>query len=366
MKNAWLLLIMILVSCGRNRNEQNRINPQADTIRLTVLNEVPATPIKQQISGTCWAYSTASFLESEIYRVKGRFVELSAMNFVHNAYLQKAENYILRQGAARFTEGGCNYDPLVAIDSLGIMPFGIYRGDTLRDHQKLLSELYPRVFSYVDREKVQEYDWRQVIPSILDEYLGKPVDSFEYEGSRFTPKTFWESTGLKSEDYVNLTSFLHVLPYKYNVLSIPANWSNAAYFNVPLDEYMENIDYALEHGYSLAVAMDLTEPELSIMEGFAFMSSDSIVPPERRQKDFESFRTTDDHNMHIIGKVRDESGKLFYKCKNSWGTSFGLDGCYYISASYMRMKSIYVMLHKDGLMEATKCRLLAEECKMKR
>lgn len=96
------------------------------------------------------------------------------------------------------------------------------------------------------------------------------------------------------------------------------------------------------------------------------MSSDSIVPPERRQKDFESFRTTDDHNMHIIGKVRDESGKLFYKCKNSWGTSFGLDGCYYISASYMRMKSIYVMLHKDGLMEATKCRLLAEECKMKR
>ena len=153
MKNAWLLLIMILVSCGRNRNEQNRINPQADTIRLTVLNEVPATPIKQQISGTCWAYSTASFLESEIYRVKGRFVELSAMYFVHNAYLQKAENYILRQGAARFTEGGCNYDPLVAIDSLGIMPFGIYRGDTLRDHQKLLSELYPRVFSYVDREK---------------------------------------------------------------------------------------------------------------------------------------------------------------------------------------------------------------------
>ena len=360
MKKIWLFLMMALVACKGERKEPENITSQADTIRLTVLNEVPATSVKQQISGTCWAYSTASFLESEIYRTKGKFIELSAMYFVRNVYLQKAENYILRQGTARFTEGGCNYDPLLAVDSLGTVPFGTYRGDTVGSHQGLFAELYPRVFDYADREKEMKSDWREEIPSVLNKHLGAPIDSFEYDGRWFTPKTFWEYTGLNSEDYVNLTSFLHVLPYKYSVLSIPANWSSAAYFNVPLDEYMENIDHALAHGYSLAVAMDLSEPGISVMEGFALMPSDSVFSPERRQKDFESFRTTDDHNMHIVGKARDENGNVFYKCKNSWGTSFGLGGYYYISAPYMRMKSIYVMLHKDGLMEQTKRKLFAE------
>lgn len=117
---------------------------------------------------------------------------------------------------------------------------------------------------------------------------------------------------------------------------------------------MANIDHALETGYSLAIDMDLTEPELSEMPGFAFLSSDSVITPQKRQLDFESFVTTDDHNMHLVGKVQDSSGNLYYKCKNSWGMSFGIDGHFYLTPSYVRAKSIYVMLHKDGLLETTR------------
>ncbi|MDR3062038.1 MAG: hypothetical protein LBU57_07995 [Dysgonamonadaceae bacterium] len=122
-------------------------------MNLTIINEVPALPVTQQISGTCWAFSTTSFLESEIYRIKGRFIDLSAMYFVYNVYLQKAQNYILRQGAARFTEGGCNYDPLVNIDSLGLLPHEAYSGlvqDDEHDHGKLIGELLARVKEFAD------------------------------------------------------------------------------------------------------------------------------------------------------------------------------------------------------------------------
>jgi len=58
--------------------------------------------------------------------------------------------------------------------------------------------------------------------------------------------------------------------------------------------------------------------------------------------------------IHIIGTAKDQSGNLYYKCKNSWGRSAGRRGYVYLSVAYMRMKGISVLLHKDGLMPETK------------
>ncbi len=357
-------LLFSLVSCN-NANPKTDVSVELkDTFHFSTIYEIPATPIKQQISGTCWAYSTASFLESEIYRIKGYFIELSPMYFVYNAYIRKSENFILRQGTARFSEGGCNYDPLIDVDSVGIMPSGIYHGDTVPSHQKLMDEMLPLVNAFANRKI--EGNWRGKIKHLLDAYLGCPPTKFIYKGTGFTPKQFWEFTELNKEHYVNLTSFIHEPLNEYVILQIPANWTSMRYFNVSLDEYMENIDNALSKGFSLAVAMDLTGPELSEIQGFARMPSDSVVSPETRQRDFENFITTDDHNMHIIGKVRDKDGNLYYKCKNSWGVNFGLDGCYYLSPSYLRAKSIYVMVNQKGLLDTTykkmeKCRCCMKE-----
>ena len=56
--------------------------------------------------------------------------------------------------------------------------------------------------------------------------------------------------------------------------------------------------------------------------------------------------------MHITGRLKDQQGNTYYKVKNSWGTSedrtaFG--GYVYFSESYMRLKSISVLVHKDAL-----------------
>ena len=361
MKKYIILLGVLLIACGKPKNSIGQVQQtqEEEPLNLTVVNEIPALAIDQQISGTCWAYSTASFLESEIYRLKGRFINLSAMYFVHNAYMQKAQNYILRQGTARFTEGGCNYDPLTSIDRLGLMPQDAYSGivGNNTDHSELITELSALVKEYANPGNKSGGAWRAEISDVLHKHIGKPADTFHYEGNTYTAKDFLEYTGLKSNDYINLTSFIHAPQDQYFVLEIPANWSSTSYFNISLDEYMDNIDHALETGYSLAIDMDLTEPTLSERQDFAAMHPNTAITAEKRQSDFESLVTTDDHNMHLVGKVKDQYGNIYYKCKNSWGEAFGTDGHYYLTPSYVRSKSIYVMLHKDGLAEITRRKL---------
>ena len=61
------------------------------------IKDIECTPIiSQGATGTCWSFSTTSFLESEIYRTSGKKIDLSEMYNVRYTYLKKAENYVLR------------------------------------------------------------------------------------------------------------------------------------------------------------------------------------------------------------------------------------------------------------------------------
>lgn len=329
---------------------------------FTDIKQVGALPvINQHASGTCWAFSTTSFLESEILRIKGEPVDLSEMYFVRNAYIYKTRNYIMRQGTSRFTEGGCNHDPLLSLAEFGLQPQSAYTGhlnkDTIYDHRKLIKKLEPRVKAYANPSNKLGTAWKTEIPALLNEFIGKPADTFSFAGKLYTSLSFLAYTQVQVDNYVNLTSFTHAPFDKPFILNIPANWANATYYNLSLEEYMANIDHALENGYSLTVDLDISEPGFSFKRGIAVMDSSAVITSESRQLAFENFSTTDDHNMHIVGKARDQNGNVYYKCKNSWGTTLGVAGFFYLSASYIKMKSISVMLHKNGLLDSTRHKL---------
>src|SRR5690606_3656877 len=85
--------------------------------------ELETTPvISQGQTGTCWSFSTSSFLESEITRLTGKTVDLSEMYQVRNTYPKKAENYVMRQGKAQFSEGGLSHDVLNSVANYGLVP----------------------------------------------------------------------------------------------------------------------------------------------------------------------------------------------------------------------------------------------------
>ena len=74
------------------------------------------------------------------------------------------------------------------------------------------------------------------------------------------------------------------------------------------------------------------------------------VTPDIRQQGYEAFVTTDDHLMHITGIVKDQNGTKYYLTKNSWGTDRNNFGGYLnMSESFVRAKTIYIMIHKEAL-----------------
>ena len=150
------------------------------------------------------------------------------------------------------------------------------------------------------------------------------------------------------------------------ILNIPDNFSNGSFHNLPINELVSVIDHAIKNGYTVEIDCDVSEKTFSSKNGVAVIPSNSLnnedalqniypemeVSQEYRQQEFENFKTTDDHLMHITGTVKDQNGNRYYKVKNSWGsdpsrTKFG--GYVYFSEAYVKLKTISITLHKDGI-----------------
>src|SRR5438874_1806481 len=107
---------------------------------------IAATPVKNQAaSGTCWCFSTTSLVESECMLKGAPQLDLSEMFTVRNIYMEKARNYILRQGHAQFGEGGLGHDEIRAVATYGAIPENVYNGlvggAKMHNHQKMADTL---------------------------------------------------------------------------------------------------------------------------------------------------------------------------------------------------------------------------------
>jgi bleomycin hydrolase len=360
-------------------------NSFSQPYQFQIVKDIEALPvISQGNTGTCWSFSSTSFLEAEILRITGKKMDLSEMYNVKYTYLDKAENYVMRQGKAQFGEGGLNHDVINSAKKYGITYQETYSGklnpDEIYNHSKMEKELEAIVKKAVTETPASYPNWKKDYMATLDNYMGKydvenlnvssstAMDNVNQKTSKsLSPKQILEVSKLKLDDYITITSFTHEPMYSKFILNIPDNFSNGSFYNLPLDEFIQNIDFALDNGYTLALDADVSEPTFSSKTGMAVLPSNpndateiltSIKPeqnvtPEMRQEAFENFTTTDDHLMHIIGKVKDQKGNYYYKVKNSWGKYSCKDGYMYMSVAYMKMKAISVMLDKNGLSKGT-------------
>lgn len=340
-----------------------------------IVNNDHTAVLSQGQTGTCWSYSTISFLESEVKRITGKDVDLSEMYIVRNTYPDKAYNYVYRDGKAQFDEGGMAHDVLNAIRKEGVVPHETYTGlmadAEKHDHSVMVDQLKGFVENLVKYKKAYlKENWQQDFDNILDQYMGKKPSSFQFEGKTFTPKQFAEYLKINPDDYVSFSSFTHVPYYKSFVLSVPDNFSNGSFYNLPLDEYMQLMNDALNKGFTISFSSDVSEPTFSAKQGLAILPSEGkkedyfkIILPENwataedRQKNFENFSTMDDHLMHITGMLKDQLGNQYYDVKNSWGSDLANGGDVYMSAAFMRMKSIAFLVHKDALSKDLKKKL---------
>ncbi|MBK8193092.1 MAG: aminopeptidase [Lewinellaceae bacterium] len=345
--------------------------------KFTIAKKLGVTPVENQNkSGTCWVYSANSFFESELLRMGKPPVDLSEMYTVHAGYLERAENYVRRQGAAAFGQGAETHDVLNIIREYGMMPQSVYSGFPAGQDKPVHGEMEAVLKAVVDAViKVPDgklsQQWQKAYAGALDGYMGTPPAAFMVNGKQYTPQTYFQSLGINLGDYIALSSYTHHPFYKPFILEVSDNWSNGQFYNVPIDELMQITGNAVDKGYSIVWATDVSEKTFSAKEGMAVwpetawedMSQDERssvfkapvkekwVSQEERQRGFDELTTTDDHGMHITGTATDQNGARYFIVKNSWGTSVNKDmgGYLYVSQSYFRCKTMSVLVHKDAI-----------------
>ena len=84
--------------------------------------------LSQGQTGTCWSFSTTSFLESEVFRISGELQDLSEMAAVRVIYPEKAERFVRYQGKHQFGPGGLCHDVIRAAAVYGLVPQSAYQG----------------------------------------------------------------------------------------------------------------------------------------------------------------------------------------------------------------------------------------------
>jgi bleomycin hydrolase len=349
-----------------------QVSAQGNSADLMLVKQVPFTPVKNQSNtGTCWSFSTTSLIESQTIKAGIGEMDLSEMFTVRNIYIEKAKNYLLRQGSAQFGPGGLGHDVINSTAKYGAVPESVYSGLLLGAKSHDHSELDAKLKSYLDsllKKRPVSADWLIGYKSILDDYLGKAPESFKYREKEYTPQTFAkEVLKFNREDYVFITSFSHHPFYTSFILEIPDNYANESYFNLPLDEMIKLTQSAITKGYSVMWDADVSNGNFKQKDGFALLKKGGLTSdPDSeegtynqmiRQQLFESLETQDDHLMHIVGLEKSRTGKNFFVVKNSWGEVGPFKGLIKVSEAYFAINTVTLVVPRAALDNTLKAQL---------
>ena len=391
-----LLLIVALAAMSLGVSAQVAPVPAAPkTYEFTVVKQLPITSVKNQASsGTCWCFSTISFLESELIRkgYKGDDLDLSEMFVVSKAYQDKAEKYIRLDGALNFGQGSDFGDVIETIRTYGIVPNsvmdGLNYGETRHMHSELASALsgYLQAIVKVPNRRLSTA-WKDGFRGIVDAYLGACPETFVYNGKTYTPEQYRDEIGLgadKLDEYISLTSFTHHPFYTQFAIEVPDNWRWTPSYNLPIDELMEVMYNAIDKGYTVAWGSDVSEngfdrqgigvmPDIQAVEEAGSDQARWVgVSAEDKAKEMAAMRENapemtitqemrqkafDNKGMHIFGTAVDQRGTRYFMVKNSWGVTGKYDGIWYCSDSFVRYKTLNILVHKDAIPKSIKNKL---------
>lgn len=295
-KPIFLTLLITAVSLSAFSQKKSTSDPApVEEFLFKPVTELKATSVKNQArTNTCWCFATTSFIESELLRMgKGEY-DLSEMYIIRYNYIDRLKDNYLRQGKGNTDDGGQSHDWMKIFSESGIVPDEIYDGlnygSPAHNHGEMNSFLKAVAETAVER-KNESPQYKSIVESILDTYLGTVPESFTYKGAIYTPQSFAQSLGINPDDYIEITSLTHFPFYTLGVLEVPDNWRMNRFYNVPINELVEIMDYALNNGNTVNWDGDVSETGFTHKKGVALFP-ESDVTQEMRQKGYENFTTS--------------------------------------------------------------------------
>lgn len=315
-------------------------------------------PIAQYLSGTCWDFSTTSFMESEIKRLTGQEIKLSEMWTAYWEYINKTKGYIETRGHSEFGQGSETNALTRVYSEHGVVPEAAYKGVLAEDGRVDHSAMERHMKELLEWCKENNY-WDEdfivsAIRKIMDETMGRPPESVTWQGATYTPKEFLtEVCQLHPDDYVSLMSTLSVPFWTHGEYKVPDNWwHDKSYVNVPLDVWYATIVNAIKAGESVVIGGDVSEPGYYGKEDIAVVPSFDIpgqfIDQDARELRFYNHTSTDDHGIHLVG-YKNLDGVDWFLIKDSarssrWGK---YRGYYMYRSDYVKLKMLTFTVHKD-------------------
>lgn len=390
MKRTFAVVLLAAATVSAMAGDDKVVVPDSTGFKFTDVKLVPTTSVKDQNkSGTCWCFAGTSFFEDEILRKTGKELDLSEMFTVRHCYVDKADKYVRMNGTINMAAGGSVMDVPYVWERYGVVPEEVYSGLGYGEDKHVHAELDAGLRGFLSAVKSNpakrlSTSWRGAVEGIVDSYLGELPETFTFDGKTYTPQSFAKSLGLNMDDYMAFTSFTHHPFYKPFAVEVADNWLWAEYMNVPMEEMKAIVDNAIDKGYSVVWAADVSEGGFKWRKGYAVLPKatdtssmegtelsrwvqlsdkdreesrfdikgpveEEKVTQESRQAMFDRQETTDDHGMVIVGKAVDQEGNKYYKVKNSWDTNQLYGGYFYVSEPYFLAKTIDIFVNKEAV-----------------
>lgn len=371
------------------QKSNKKVDQKPEGYVFTTVKANPVTPVKDQHrTGTCWCFAGISFLESEAIR-KGApaDLDLAEMFVVSKSYTERAVKYVRLDKNLRYSPGSDFGDVLEVVKEHGIVPNvvmpGLNYGEKGHAHDEMSAALkgYVKAVAGIPNAKLSTA-WLNGLNNILSAYLGEIPQTFTFEGKEYTPKSYLKSLGLDMDDYISISSFTHHPFYGKFVIEVPDNWRWTESYNVPMEEMLEIMDYAIDNGYTVGWTADMSEKSFAdngiatvpdveanersgsdqdkwlgvsraekeaILYNVNAPGPEKVITQENRQEGYDNKQTTDDHAMHIFGIAKDQNGTKYYMVKNSWGDFGDYKGNNYVSESYVKYKTMNILVNKAAV-----------------
>ncbi len=345
-------------------------NTQEMPLKVSDYKKVWTNPvISQGNAGSCWAYSTISFLESEVYRIHKKKVKLSEVYTVYCEYIEKAKGFVQSRGESLFAQGSEGNAVTRDWKKYGTMPYsaysGLLHGRKHHTHEKMYQEMLAYLRSVKERNAWNEKEVVSTIKEIMNYHIGEPPANFKVNGKTYTPKTYLlKYLKINPDNYLEILSYKQAPYWKQVEYKVPDNWWHSKnYYNIPLEDFMKVIKDAIKNGYSMSIGGDVSEV------GFLKSTQAAVIPTfdipweyideNARQFRFSNHTTTDDHGMHLVGYT-EKDGKTWFLIKDSSSGSRNNDenapefGYYFFREDYVKLKMMGFTVHKDAVKDLLK------------
>ncbi|MEE4311141.1 MAG: peptidase C1 [candidate division KSB1 bacterium] len=317
-------------------------------------------PVRQDTTGTCWAFAATSYLESELYRLGKGKVKLSEMYIVYHEYLEKARRFIREKGDSYLGQGSEENAALLRIGQYGIVRAsdysGLIEGQEHHSHGKMFKEIRKYLNFLKQNENWDEDMALANVSMILDKYLGPPPEKITVDGVEMTPVQYaTEALEIPLEEYVDFMSFKYIPFYTKGEYKVVDNWWHSGEFhNVPLDDWYSAVVRAVKNGYTVAIGGDVSEigkygeGDIAIVPEFDIPMK--YIDQDAREFRFDNETSGDDHALHLVGYQR-YAGQDWFLIKDSGSsaTKGRFNGYYFYRGDYLKLKMLTFLVHKDAV-----------------